>query len=579
MLSFRQKIFFSYLLVFLALIAALFPFASQTVKQVANRALEDRASEIIEKIRKAADDDELVLLLKEQKATLFFRISVINNEKQVLYDSHVKESIREKKYQGSPVEHPEVLEAFRSGEGSHVAVSSLLGQKLTYRAIAFNFHGKTYVLRIAFPYKYVMEVTDNFEIGFLSLAALVLLLFSLMTWIIIHHLTTPIQQIITAIKPYQEGIESSIPEIRLSTIQANEFTKLAETLNSLSAKVRRHIDTLIFERREKELVLESLNEGIIALDNDLIITYANRMAFQLLGIKEMVGHSIQIIQQELLVRLLNECRKTSKMSTGNLEIKRDGSTLYCDIVAMKMEKRGALLVVQDKTSSHQMIEMRKNFISAASHELKTPITIIMGFAETLHDNPHLPEETMRQITEKMLSNCQRMNNLIKDLLILTDIKKIPERRLIECDLLELIEHCCRTLQELYPKVHITIQKRENQDYLVKIDPNLMQMAIFNLLENGVKYSIPPAQIEIEIDARKEEIHFSISDKGFGIPPNEIENIFLRFYRVEGHPQKIEGSGLGLSIVETAIQKHYGSISVQSAEGEGTQFTVVLPRGI
>ena len=126
------------------------------------------------------------------------------------------------------VDHPEVLQAFQEGVGYHEDYSQILNQKFSYFAKAFDFHGKTYVLRTAFPYQYIREIIHDFEIGFLGLAILILLLFSLMTWFVIHYLTKPIQRIINAVKPYQEGTQHILPAIELGRANINDdFNKLA----------------------------------------------------------------------------------------------------------------------------------------------------------------------------------------------------------------------------------------------------------------------------------------------------------------------------------------------------------------
>lgn len=286
MFNFRQKIFLTYLTLFFLFLILLFPFASQTVKRIAVKAMEDRATEIISRIKDAPDNQALVLRLKEQKPLLFFRVSVITNEKKVLYDTHTKKVLGDKFDPETVVDHPEVNEAFRKGVGYHIDFSELLSQKFAYTAKAFDFHGKPYVIRTAFPYEYVAEMSRDFELGFLGFSGIVLLLFSLMTWFVINHLTRPIQQIIDAVRPYQEGLKPNIPEIKLASVKStDDFGKLANTLNSLSEKVQKQIDTLTYERNEKESLLEALTEGVIAVDRSMSIAYVNSSALNLLDQK------------------------------------------------------------------------------------------------------------------------------------------------------------------------------------------------------------------------------------------------------------------------------------------------------
>lgn len=581
MLNFRQKIFISHLFVFLIFIAIMFPFASHIVKQIVESAMEDRATEVISKIQSAPNDDALIRRLKETKSLIFFRVSVITDQKKLLYDSHTKRVLGPRFSQEYVVDHPEVLDAFNYGIGYSEEYSALLGQRFSYLAKSFKFHGKTYVLRTAVPYKYVVDLSHQFEMGFLGLSTVVLLLFSLMTWFVIYHLTSPIQKIINAVKPYQDGTLSTIPAISIKTLnRSDDFGKLAHTLNSMSSKIQRHINTLTYERNEKEAILDSLIEGVIATDVNMVVTFANNMAIKFLNVKEeeFIGHSFANTPFHKCYLLLADCQSKQMVLTDTLMIKNMEKKLYLDVVAApKKDNTGAILVLQDKSIQYKMLEMRKDFIANASHELKTPITIIRGFAEALNDNPDLPDETVLEITNKIVKNCKRMTTLIKDLLALSDIENLPETRLIECDIFELVQNCCTILRDAFPNAEISISCVNEADMLITGDRNLMEMALMNLIENAAKYSNSPAQISINLEHLGDWIKVQIVDKGIGIPERDLEHIFERFYSAnKAHSKKLGGSGLGLSIVENIILKHFGRVTVTSTVGVGTTFTLMLP---
>lgn len=582
MFTFRQKIFLSYVIVFLIFIALMCPFASHTVKNIVRKTMTDRANELIAVIKNAPNDEALIRRLKEQKHLMFFRVSIITNEKKILYDSHIKRLLGPKFSQEHITDNPEVLEAFQMGTGYHEDYSDLLGQRFAYLAKSFDFHGKNYVMRTAFPYKYMVELTDDFELGFIGLSTAVLLLFSIMTWFIINRLLTPIQQIIEAVKPYQDGHQDLLPQITIySKNPADEVAKLATTLNSLSARIRKQIETLTLERNEKVAILESLAEAVIAVNQNMVITYANTTAGKFLKIDpaEVIGKNFKTIAYSNFYELLVMCQKEGKPLTEEISLKQEGGKVYYDVIASPTQGNvGAILVLQCKTAHYRILEMRKDFIANASHELKTPVTVIRGFAETLHDHPNLPVETTIEITEKIVRNCIRMTKLIKDLLTLADIENIPQSRLLECDLLDLLEGCLSLVQDAYPDANIVVHKiPEDGDFQMTGDPQLLEMAIMNLVENAAKYSPKPAQITITIERIGDTIKLSIADKGIGIPKADIEHIFQRFYTVDkAHSQKMGGSGLGLSLVETIIDKHFGKISLESEVGVGTTFYLSFP---
>ena len=169
-----------------------------------------------------------------------------------------------------------------------------------------------------------------------------------------------------------------------------------------------------------------------------------------------------------------------------------------------------------------------------------------------------------------------MTNLIKDLLALSDVENLPASRLMSCDLLEIIKNCCQTLSYKFPSASMHILE-PSFPLILQGDPQLLELAFMNLIDNGAKYSNPPADITIQCQQEGDFFIIKVMDKGIGIPELDLEHIFDRFYTVDkAHSQKMGGSGLGLSLVQTIIAKHFGNITVQSILGQGTTFTITLP---
>ncbi|MBI2743007.1 MAG: ATP-binding protein [Chlamydiales bacterium] len=331
------------------------------------------------------------------------------------------------------------------------------------------------------------------------------------------------------------------------------------------------------EQRERALMLESLEEGVLSLDVKLTVLAANYSASRMLSIskKDLVGEPLNNTS-ELLKKgrsLLEECMRRERVLTDSYSDRK----IYFDLIAVpKKNSSGALLVLQNKSDHHKVLEIGKEFITNASHELRTPITIIKGFTETLQDMPELPREVVSEITQKILRSCQRMDLLVKNLLTLADLENLPALRLQECDIVALLENCAQLLLTAHPTVRIQIEKKSGFTSTLA-DPDILELALMNLLENAVKYSYPPAQIQVNVERSRNQVKLSISDQGLGIPPESISRIFSRFYTVDKARSKhLGGAGLGLSIVKTIIEKHEGEISVTSELGKGTTFTLLLP---
>lgn len=230
----------------------------------------------------------------------------------------------------------------------------------------------------------------------------------------------------------------------------------------------------------------------------------------------------------------------------------------------------------EQKTEDQIIEMGKAFIANASHELRTPITIIRGFAETLQDFPDLPEETRKMIIEKIVRTCGRLEKLVKSLLTLSDIEHLSEEAFRSYDLLKIAETCKNQLLIACPEVQIVICNKCPSS-LVKVEPDLLELAVMNLLENAVRYSRGTAQIEITLRKLQSRIALEIADKGMGIPQDDLPLIFDRFYTVnKAHSRKLGGAGLGLSIVKTIVDKHKGECCVSSKLGKGSTFSLIFP---
>ncbi len=438
----------------------------------------------------------------------------------------------------------------------------------------------TYSLRNKYPQYEIRDLTVNFEVGFLVFGTFTLLLYTLIFWLIIHRITRPLQQIIDLISPYQEGKAEFLPPIHIGSLPSNEFVKLANTLNSLSERTKKHIEYLKQQRKETEGILESLGEGVIALNPLGKITFANEVACNILSNRheEIIGRPLEkIVSQypDLLFRcseLVLQVLQTSDSIVETWSLGR-GSNLYLHLVAAPLaDQNGAIIVLQDKTSDYKVLEMGKDFIANASHELRTPITVIRGFAETLHDLPKLSQSMMQDISGKILRTSIRLEKLVKSLLTLSDLGNLSEEEFQPVDLLPIVEQCKALQLAVNSEALISIHC-DQPKAIVQLDADVFEMAIMNLLDNAIKYSIPPAEIKIRIQTKPSFI-FEIEDKGIGIPESELPHIFDRFYTVDkARSRQKGGAGLGLSIVRTIVEKHGGQIAVFSQVGKGTLFRI------
>jgi len=578
MLSFRQKIFFSHLLIFICFLGLMILFVQRTVQNIVIGTLEEQANELVTQMQSSVDEFELISKLREYQGQIGFRFSIIDSKMRVLYNSHEKRFMTSYLEEGQVAHYPEVKQAMQSEVGYHETYSEALDQDIAYLAKTFEFQNEVYVLRMAFPLQFVNEIKNSFEIGFLLMGAAILLLFSLVTWFILHTLSRPILQILRAITPYQEGKIDVIPTIDVKqNKKLDEFGHLAKTLNSLSLRVQRQILKLSQAQQEKEILLQSLSEGVIGIDDKQMIDYVNEEALIFLERKEtdVLTHPIRDFLP--IATQIDTCLTSQKPTLDTLTIQTKKGEIVLDIgITPKQSKTGAVIVLQDRSEHHKLMQIQRDFVANASHELKTPITIIHGFAETLHDNLNLPKEKLQEITEKIVKNCKRMTTLIQDLLALTDLEYLPQDRLISCHVEDILHHCASIIQDAYPKAKITIQVTPLVPKIYA-DPDLLDLAFINLIGNAAKYAKDTPIISIDVHADETNLCIHIHDQGIGIPKEDLDHIFQRFYTVDkARSRKLGGSGLGLAIVKTIIEKHGGQISLSSQVGHGSTFSIHLP---
>ena len=583
-MKFRKKILFSQILLFCFFIACSLPFIEKGVEKVLISSLSSSAEKIILDLQSLSSEEEMISQVENPKGDIFYLLSLYNKE-SVLIGSADSISLKaNREFVKDPVE--DVKEAFLTHKTVILRNSTINHREYLFLATPFFFQGNMYVLQGVFPFNPIREFSDQFNLWFASLCIIALLIFAVFTWLIFGKLHKPIDQIIHAIKAYQSGEKEQLPKIlSLSDCYTDEdFGRLADTLLSLYNQVQLQLLALTNQRNEKEAILESLVEGVVAVDRDMQIEYVNFVGSKMLGIPkrhltskvfaEIVGKNTELFQK--CRDLLLAAQKHQTVVTDSLEVDH-GKKIYLDLVATpKSQDLGAIIVLQDKSSQHRVLEMGKDFVANASHELRTPITIIKGFAETLQDMEDLPHEMLVSIVEKIVRNCERMENLVKNLLTLADMENISVSPYQSCDLVTLIENCIEIVHAIYVDAVITFTK--DQDHIfAAADANILELAIINLITNAAKYSLPPAKIQISVEVEGEDAKITIKDQGIGIPAHDVDHIFERFYTVnKAHSRKLGGAGLGLSLVKTIIDKHQGTICVESQLGVGSTFTIMIP---
>jgi two-component system phosphate regulon sensor histidine kinase PhoR len=331
-----------------------------------------------------------------------------------------------------------------------------------------------------------------------------------------------------------------------------------------------------------------MREGVLAVDSDERILTFNQAAGSFLGIdlSSAKGHAIQeVIRNADIQRFLSGVLTGKGPAEGEIVLHGTDNkflqlsgTLLHDIGGKKI---GALVVLNDITRMRKLENMRREFVANVSHELKTPITSIKGYVETLQEGALGDKENVQKFLDIVLKQSDHLNAIVDDLLSLSRIEQDAEKgeiQLTEENLRHIIDATTVDYELKARERNIKVIVNCSEEIMVKANSRLLEQAIGNLLDNAIKYSEPGKAVEVEATSNLDEIVIRVSDHGNGIAPEHLPRLFERFYRVDkGRSRELGGTGLGLAIVKHITQAHGGSVTVESTLGTGSIFTLHLPK--
>ena len=543
--------------------------------------LKDRSSNIFSWLRKTdLTQTNIQYICSESSNNQRVRITIINVQGKVIGDSHRTASLMD-----NHSNRPEIKEALSNSVGLATRYSNTLHKDLMYYASSQNILNKTWVVRVSIPideYSVIISDLQNKIILFGLIVSVVLLYLS---YFISKQITAPIEIIRKSTEEYVKKMKMSRP---LEVPQTKELASLAISLNKMAKELYKRIKQIKIEKKEKESLLSSMQEGIIAINNNGKIISINDIASDYLNItkkKILKQHFSQIIKHKKLLSIIeSSIEKESKVHHAfeqEIAIKRHKKRFFLinsSPLVRSNKYKGVLIILNDITFRKQLEKVRQDFVANVSHELKTPITSIVASVEIL-DRDDLTKNERDQFLEKILNHTNRMNAIIDDLLKLSKIESQEEDDSIflqDQDLFPILLGAKQDIENSSPSVLNNIEIICNDDVLVKGDSQLLREAFLNLLENAGKYGFPNTPIQISVK-KKKRLHIHFDNKGNEIKEKHWERIFQRFYRVDkSRDRKAGGTGLGLAIVKHIIFVHQGEIKVSFSENKKTRLTIILP---
>ncbi|MBI5592705.1 MAG: PAS domain-containing protein [Deltaproteobacteria bacterium] len=528
----------------------------------------------------AEDWKNINILCKRAGQCSETRITVMLSSGRVLGDSEADPNTME-----NHSDRPEFVKAMSGETGVFTRYSNTLREPMMYLAVPL-LEGKKYigVLRASVSVsaidRQMEKIHRHISLGGIVVAFLATgasLLFS-------RRVSRPLEIIREGAEYFANGQLSH----RLPVFASKETELLSRTMNDMAASLDERMQMIIRQKNEFEAVLSSMTEGVMALDLEETIISINHTAARMFSRKpsELINRSVQeAIRNPDFHRFIRLAFRDDTPREEDLFFYISGEVvLEARSSALKNargERIGILIVLNDVTRLRRLENMRKDFAANVSHEIKTPLTAIKGFVETLKTGAlNRPEEAARflGIIEK---HTNRLHAIIDDLMKLSLIEQKTNKKEILLEnrpLLPILKSARQVCQPMADDKAIQIMLSCEETLSINLNPALIEQAFVNLLDNAVKYSGPGSSIEVEARQTDAEVVISFRDHGIGIAAEHLPRLFERFYRADpSRSRKLGGTGLGLAIVKHIVNAHSGRITVESSPGKGSEFVIHIPQ--
>lgn len=440
------------------------------------------------------------------------------------------------------------------------------------------------VMRIAVPLLSVEDTFNQTRHDVLLVFVLVLLASGGASLFMAQRISRPLNKLKTTALAYAKGDLSQ----RMPFSETDEVAVLANSMHSMAENLDVQIQTVTRERNERDAILFSMIEGVLALDPDEKILNYNQATLDFFAIDATVilGKTLHEVFRhpdlvDFIERLLHsqaslETELVVEKNDHEKHIRAQGNLLR----DAKGVTFGVLVVFHDITRLRELEGMRKNFVANVSHELKTPLTAIKGFVETLQEGAIADTKQAHEFLKIIAAQTDRLSETIQDLLNLSQIEREADAgqlQFVPTDVCQIVYSAIEICQVKANQKNIRILCEAKEVSVSKVNVRLLEQAVINLLDNAIHYSPQNSEIKIKVQKSQQEIAIIVQDSGAGIDKKHLARIFERFYRVdEARSRHLGGNGLGLAIVKHIAQAHHGRVGVLSEMGKGSVFSLHIP---
>ena len=580
-LSFSRKLFLSVISLFLVFAICFIAYQYQREREykveLLNTQLQDYNSRLYEQLNDSPAIEETTDKYIRDHALKDLRVTLIDLQGNVIYDSYKTQEIKHENHR----DRPEVQRALKEGNGFDVRrTSETTGLPYFYSATRYG----DYIVRSALPYNVSLINNLKADPHYLWFTMIVSLLLMIIFYKFTNKLGTSISQLrefamrADRNEPIEMAMQSAFPH--------NELGEISQHIIQIYKRLHETKEALYIEREKLITHLQISHEGLgiftkdkkEILVNNLFTQYSNLISDSNLETTEEV---FAISELKEIIHFINKNQQQRSLSKDekrmSITINKNGRTFIVECIIF--QDASFEISINDVTQEEEQVRLKRQLTQNIAHELKTPVSSIQGYLETIVNNDNISREKMNTFLERCYAQSNRLSRLLRDISVLTRMDEAANMIDMErVDISVLVGNIINEVALELEEKHITIVDSLKKGIQIKGNYSLLYSIFRNLMDNAIAYAGTNIQININCFREDENFYyFSFSDTGVGVPAEHLNRLFERFYRVDkARSRETGGSGLGLAITRNVVLMHKGAIKLSSKEGEGSTFTLRIP---
>jgi len=574
--SLFRRIFWLYAFVILFTVAVIELYITEAVRSSYIENLRKTLSAQINLIASTIpfDQTNLDALCRQLKEKAGARVTIITPAGKVIGDSDTASAHME-----NHANRTEIQQSLLFDTGSSLRYSDTLKYNLLYTAKKIM-KGDTVegFIRLAVPLKEIDDVVNHLRVRLITAVSMILLA----TWLFTVLQTNHLQGLLRQIKDFSQSLARGEINKRLFLKGAGEFDEIADNLNTMSLELQQIIAESEEEKKRLNEILKSIPDALLIIDAKGIILLSSSASREFFGDIPLIGkHFIEVVRNDEFADLVDGVR--ANRSSGITELRLDHPEERYLIIRVSPllykegELSGFVAVFHDITQLRKLEQIRKDFVANVSHEIKTPITAIKGFADTLLEGALYDKEHAVRFLQTIKSNSERINSLVDDLMIISKIELgVIKVEKSEVDMEDVAGNIMTMLRDKAAEKNLFLRIRIDPAHrMILADKNRLTQILTNLVDNAIKFT-ETGGVTFGIDGDAEGTFLFVEDSGMGIPKEHLTRLGERFYRVDSaRSRKLGGTGLGLAIVKHLIKAHGWDMQIESTPGKGTRVKILF----